>query len=157
MGRYVVSAAVVVLVAAAGTHGDGSNQTTVQELKAEVKQLRALEKTELHEIAARYDRWIAKLKNPEYKLEEIRAELRIEEKIALKNAPTEEQKKQIRKRYLDVRNILTGDIRADKQVIHRLQQYKKEEEKIIRVAFMAKIKELEAAIQLLENTAKPKR
>jgi len=140
-----------VLVAAPWAHGDGPTQKTVQELKAEVKQLRALEKIEVQQVAARYDALIAKLKNPEHNLEEIRAQLRIEEKAALKLATTAEQRKLIRKRYADLINILSGDIKADKTVIKQVTQQKQVEERLLRATFAAKIKELEVEIKLLDQ------
>jgi hypothetical protein len=158
MWRNFVSITLLLVLSGGWVLGDATTKKTVQELRAEIKQLRALEKTQLQEITAWYDRWIAQLKGPEQKLEEIRAALRVEEKKALKNASTAEEKKLIRKRYQEVNKILSGDIKVDKQVIHQFQQQKKEEEKLLRASFVAKIKELEAAINLLEKSGsgKPK-
>jgi phage host-nuclease inhibitor protein Gam len=158
MWRHIVSAAMVLLLSGGWTHGDGSIKKTVQELKAEIKQLRALEKTELKEIAARYDALIAKLKDPEHNLQIIRAELRIEEKTALKNVKTADQKKQIRTQYQDLIKNLSGDLKADKDAIKLLTQQKKVVEKQVKAAYAAKIKDLEDEIKLLQTkgTGKPK-
>ena len=159
MWRHTVSATIVLLVSGGWTHGDGSNKKTVQELRAEIKQLRALEKTEVGQIAARYGAVIAKLKDPEHKLEVIRAELRTEEKTAVNSAQSADQKKQIRKQYQDLIKILSGDIKADKNTIKQVEQQKKLTEKLVKEAYAAKIKELENEIKLLEmkGGGKPKR
>ncbi len=158
MWRQTVSATVVLLLSGAWAQGDGSNKKTVQELRAEIKQLRASEKTEVKEIGARYDALIAKLKDPEHKLEEIRAELRTAEKTALNSAQSADQKKQIRKQYQELIKILSGDIKADKSTIKQVEQQKKLVEKMVKEAYAAKIKELENEIKLLEKKAggKPK-
>jgi hypothetical protein len=158
MWRHTVSATIVLLLSEGWTQGDGSNKKTIQDLRAAIKQLRALEKSEVKQIAARYDALIAKLKNPEHQLEEIRAELRTEEKTALTSAQTAEQKKQIRKEYADLIKILSGDIKADKNTIKQVEQQKKVAEKLLKAVFAAKIKELEDEIKLLEKKGggKPK-
>jgi len=158
MWRHTVSATVVLLFLAGWTQGDGSNKKTVQELRAALKQLRALEKKEVREVAARFDAVIAKLKDPEHKLEEIRAQLRAEEKTALDSAPSADQKKLIKKQYEELTKILSGDIKADKNTIKQVEQQKKLAEKLVKEAYAAKIKELENEIKLLEKKAggKPK-
>ena len=102
---------------------------------------------------------IAKLKDPEHKLEVIRAELRTEEKTAVNSAQSADQKKQIRKQYQDLIKILSGDIKADKNTIKQVEQQKKLTEKLVKEAYAAKIKELENEIKLLEmkGGGKPKR
>jgi hypothetical protein len=158
MWRHTVSATVVLLLSGAWTQGDGSNKKTIQELRAAIKELRASEKTEVKDIAARYDALIAKLKNPEHKLEETRAELRTEEKTVLNSAQSADQKKQIRKQYQELIKTLSGDIKIDKNTIKQVEQQKKLAEKLVKEAYAAKIKELENEIKLLENKAggKPK-
>src|SRR5712692_1658186 len=153
MWRHTVSATVVLLFLAGWTQGDGSNKKTVQELRAALKQLRALEKKEVREVAARFDAVIAKLKDPEHKLEEIRAQLRAEEKTALDSAPSADQKKLIKKQYEELTKILSGDIKADKNTIKQVEQQKKLAEKLVKEAYAAKIKELENEIKLLEKKA----
>ena len=158
MWRHLVSAAMVLLVTAGWTHGDGSTRKTIQELRAQVKSLRALEKAELKEIAARYDGLIAQLKNPEHNLEAIRARLRAQEKTALEKAKNTDQKKQIRTEYQDLIKNLGSNIKADKDAIKRVTQQKKAVEKQVKAEFAAKIKELEDQIKLLEKKGarKPK-
>jgi chromosome segregation ATPase len=158
MWRHIVSAAMVLLLSGGWTLGDGSTKKTVQELRAEIKQLRALEKTELKDVASRYDALIAKLKDPKRNLEQIRAQLREEEKAALQSAKTTEQKKQIRTQYQDLIKKLSGDIKSDSELIKQVTQQKKVVEKQIRAAYGAKIKELEDEIKILQSkgTGKPK-
>jgi len=153
-----VSAAIVLLLSASWIHGDGSTKKTIQDLRASVKSLRALEKTELKKIATRYDAVIAQLKNPENNLEEIRARLRAEEKTALENAKSVEQKKQIRTEYQDLIKNLGSNIKGDKDAIKRVTQQKKAVEKQVRSEFLARIRELEDQIKLLEKKGarKPK-
>jgi hypothetical protein len=158
MWRHIVSATIVLLLTGSWTHGDGSNKKTIAQLRAAIKELRALEKAEVKQVAARFDALIAKLKDPEHKLEEIRAQLRAEEKSALLNAQSAEEKKQIRKQYEELIKILTGDIKADKNTIKQVEQLKKAVEKLVKEAYAAKIKELENEIKLLEGKtgSKPK-
>jgi hypothetical protein len=155
MSRHIVSAAIVLLLSGGSTFGDGSTKKTIQELRAEIKQLRVVEKTDLKELAARYDALIAKLKDPKHNLEVIRAELRKEEKTALLNAKTTDQKKQIRTQYQDMIKNLSGDIKSDTDAIKQVTQQKKAAEKQLKAAYVAKIKDLEDQIKLL--TGKPKR
>src|SRR5207253_5540177 len=118
--------------------------------RAAIKELRALEKKEVKDVAARFDALIAKLKDPEHKLEEIRAQLRAEEKTALASAPSADQKKLIKKQYQELTKILSGDIKADENTIKQLEQQKKLVEKLVKETYAAKIKELENEIKLLE-------
>jgi NCAIR mutase (PurE)-related protein len=127
----------------------------IQDLRTQVKNLRALEKTELKDLAARYGALIAQLKNPENSLEAIRAQLRAQEKTALDNAKSADQKKQIRTEYPDLIKNLGSNIKADKEVIKRVTQQKKALEKQIRAAYAAKIKELEDQIKLLQKKGAP--
>lgn len=157
MWRYTVSAALVLLLSGGWTQGDGSTKKAVQELRAAIKELRALEKAEVKQLTDRYNALIAKLKNPEHQLEEIRVQLRTEEKTALLNAQTAEQKKQIKKEYGDLIKILGGEIKADKNIIKQVEQQKKVAEKALKDAYAAKIKELEAEIKLLEKGGMSKR
>jgi hypothetical protein len=151
MWRHIVFALIVLFLSGGWTYGDGSNKKTIAELRTAIKELRVLEKAELKQIANRYDALLKKLKAPEYRLEEIRAQLRAEEKIALLDAQNAEQKKQIRKEYGDLIKILSGDIKADGNTIKQLEQQKKVTEKLVRTAYTAKIKELETEIKLLEG------
>jgi hypothetical protein len=158
MWRHLVSATMVLLVTTGWTHGDGATKQAIQNLRAQVKSLRALEKTELKDIAARYDTLIAQIKNPEHNLQTIRVQLRAEEKTALENAKSADQKKQIRKEYQDLIKNLGSDIKADKDAIKRITQQKKALEKKVRAEFAAKIKELEDQIKVLQKQGarKPK-
>jgi hypothetical protein len=153
MWRHTVSAMIVLFVSGGWTHGDGSNKKTIAELRTAIKELRALEKAELKQIANRYEALLKKLKAPEYKLEEIRAQLRAEEKTALLNAQNADQKKLIRTEYGDLIKILTGDIKADKNIVKQVEQQKKVTEKLVKTTYAAKIKELESEIKLLEGKA----
>lgn len=151
MWRHIVSAALLLWVSDAWTYGDGSTKKTVHDLRAEVKKLRALEKAEVNEIAARYDSLLAKLRNPEHNLEEIRAQLRAEEKTALQNVKSADEKKQIRAQYQELIKNLSGKIKADKEVIKVIAEQKRAVEKQVRVGYAAKIKELENEIKSLEK------
>jgi hypothetical protein len=158
MSRHIVSAVVVLSLAGGWTFGDGSTKQTIQELRAEIKQLRALEKSDLKEVAARYDAVIAKLKDPKHNLEALRTGLREEEKTALKNAKTADQKKQIRTQYQDLVKSLSGEIKSDSDAIKQLTHQKKLAEKQLWAAYAAQIKNLEDQIKLLQNkgSSKPK-
>jgi hypothetical protein len=157
MWRHAVSLAIVLVWSGGFTQGDGSSKKTIAELRAAIKQLRALEKADMKQIAARYDALLVKLKDPEHKLEEIRTQLRSEEKTALSTAQSADQRKLLRKQYQDLIKILSGDIKVDKGVIKQVEQQKKSVEKLVREAYAAKIKELENEIKLLEASgAKPK-
>jgi chromosome segregation ATPase len=159
MWRHIVSTAMVLLLWGGWTLGDGSTKKTVQELRAEVKQLRTLEKTDLKEVASRYDAVIAKLKDPKHNLELMRTQLRDEEKTALKKAENTDQRKQIRTQYQDLIKNLSGDIKSDSAAIKQITQQKKVVEKQLKASYAARIKDLEDEIKLLENkrTVKPKR
>jgi len=50
MWRHTVSATIVLLFSGAWTQGDGSNKKTVQELRAAIKELRALERSLVTQI-----------------------------------------------------------------------------------------------------------
>jgi hypothetical protein len=158
MWRHIVSAAMVLFLSAGWTFGDGSTKQTVQELRAGIKQLRALEKTDLKDVASRYDAVVAKLKDPKQSLELTRTQLRQEEKTALKNATSTDQRKQIRAQYQDLIKSLSGDIKSNSEAIKQLTQQKKVAEKQVRAAYAAQIKNLEDQIKLLQNkgTSKPK-
>jgi hypothetical protein len=107
MWRHVLSAAMVLVWSASWAYGDGATKKAIQDLRAQVKSLRALEKNDLKDLAARYDALIAQLKNPENNLEAIRAQLRVQEKTALGNAKSADQKKQIRTEYQDlIKNLV---------------------------------------------------
>jgi hypothetical protein len=159
MWRHIVSTAIVLLLTGGWSLGDGPTKQTIQELRAQIKQLRALEKTDLKDLAARYDAVIAKLKDPKHNREQLRAQLREEEKTALKNATNTEQKKQIRTQYQDLIKNLSGDIKSDSDAIKQITQQKKAAEKQVKAAYAAQIKTLEDEIKLLQNkgTVKPKR
>jgi uncharacterized radical SAM superfamily protein len=110
-------------------------------------------------LRAGYDAVIAKLKDPKRNLELIRAQLREEEKTALKNATTTDQEKQIRTQYQELIKSLSGDIKSDTEAIKQITQQKKVVEKQLKAAYASRIKDLEGEIKLLQNTgtSKPKR
>ncbi|HLJ94496.1 MAG TPA: hypothetical protein VKU02_15015 [Gemmataceae bacterium] len=151
MSRPMLCALLVLSLSAGWAAGDTTTKKTVQELRAAVKQLRAAEKVERKLLVGRYDALIAKLKNPEHNLEEIRAGLRAEEKAALENAQSPDQKKLIRKQYQELTKILGGDIKADKTAIKQVEQQKKTAERLLKDAYAAKIKEMENEIKVLEK------
>jgi len=151
MRRQTVFAMLALLLVGVWAQGRDSQKANVHELRNEIKELRALEKTEVKELGARYDALIVKLKDPEHKLEEIRTELRKQEKTELKHAKTAQQKKAIKQRYEELLKILGNEIKADTNVIKQVKQRKKADERHVKEEFAAKIKELEHEIKSLEK------
>jgi hypothetical protein len=164
MRRFVICVLVSIFINAGGLSAEGKSPTvkakgknpTVKELKAEVKLLRAQERITVKEIEDRFKVLLAKLEDPEIKLEELRALLRKEQKLALIGIKDSKEKKLIREHYQAIIQKLTTDIKSRKVVIKEMKGERSATLKRVKTGFKAQIAQLEIEIQALEQGTPPK-
>ncbi len=159
MPRLMNYAVVFVLIAGNWAIGSSKKNPAVQALKQEIKRLRAEEKLEVKDIEAWFKALIARLEDPELKLEELRAELRKEERLILKIIKDAKERKQIKAWFEALIKKLTADIKARKELIKEVKAERKAVVQRVKALYAARIKELELEIQQLQqgSPAKPKK
>jgi hypothetical protein len=124
----------------------------VRVLHKEIDALRAQEKATVATIRAQYEIFVKIDKLSEKELAAQRDALGKQEKELLNVATTKEDRVAIQTQYGTLRDALGKGATLDAKEIQAIRAQEKAHTKLISAAFSAKIKEMEAAIHLLEKS-----
>jgi hypothetical protein len=147
--RKIVGSFVVLFMLAAGLRAADSPE--VKALHKEIEVLRAQEKATVKAIRAQYETFLKIDKLSEKELVAQRDALHQQEKELLSVATTTEDKDAIKAQYGSLRDALNKGAKLDAAEIRAIRDQEKAHTKLVSGAYAAKIKELEAAIQLLKG------
>jgi hypothetical protein len=150
--RRTVSSLVVFLVLSGGLRAADSPE--IKALHKEIDALRAQEKATIKTLRAQYETFLKIDKLSEKELIAQRDALHQQEKELLSVATTTEGKDAIKAQYGALRDALNKGAKLDATEIRAIRDQEKSHTKLVSAAYSAKIKELEAAIQLLKGGKK---
>jgi uncharacterized protein involved in exopolysaccharide biosynthesis len=128
----------------------------IKALHKQIEVLRAQEKATVQAVRTRYETAIKGERLSEEVLARERKALAQQESDLLSVASTQEDKDVIRNRYETLRSALFNGIKIDSKQIAALRAEENALSKVISASYRAKIRELEAAIKVLEKAPKPK-
>ncbi|HEY1861968.1 MAG TPA: hypothetical protein VGG61_16520, partial [Gemmataceae bacterium] len=123
----------------------------IKVLRNEITALRAQEKAVLNLLRAQYETYVKIDKLSEKELAAERETLAKQEKELLAVATTSEDRDAIKAQYKSLHDALNLGTKIDANQIREIRALEKVHTKLVGAAFNAKIKELEAAIQILER------
>jgi len=129
----------------------------IKVLRNDITGLRAQEKVVLTALRAQYETYVKIDKLSEKELAAEREVLARQEKELLAVAVTNEDRDAIKAQYRSIHDALNLGSKIDAKQIQAIRAQEKAHTKLVSAAFAAKIKELEAAIQVLERTKSGKK
>jgi hypothetical protein len=142
----------LVVLAALTTQLTAAENPDVKALRNDITALRAQEKVVLTALRAQYETYVKIDKLSEKELAAEREVLARQEKELLAVAVTNEDRDAIKAQYRSLHDALNLGSKIDSKQIQVIRAQEKAHTKLVSAAFTAKIKELEAAIQVLERT-----
>ena len=123
----------------------------VKALRNDIQALRAQEKAVLTRLRAQYETYVKLDKLSEKELAAERDVLVKQEKELLAVATTNVDRDAIKAQYVTLRDALNLSSKIDAKQIQAIRVQEKAHTRLVSAAFTAKVKELEAAIQILER------
>jgi hypothetical protein len=127
----------------------------IKALHKQIEVLRAQEKATLQAVRVRYETAVKGERLSEEVLARERKALAQQESDLLSVASTQEDKDAIRNRYETLRSALFNGIKIDSKQIATLRAEENALTKVISASYRAKIREIEAAIKMVEKAPKP--
>jgi hypothetical protein len=129
----------------------------IKALRNDITALRAQEKVVQKVLRAQYETYVKIDKLSEAELAAERETLAKQEKELLAVATTNEDRDAIKAQYRTLHDALNQGSKIDAQQIKAIRAQEHVHSKLVSAAFNAKVKELEAAIQILERAKSGKR
>ena|SRR5229473_7107968 len=129
----------------------------IKVLRNDIQVLRAQEKSVLTLLRAQYEMYVRIDKLSEKELAAEHDVLAKQEKELLAVATTNEDRDAIKAQYVTLRDALNLGSKIDAKQIQAIRAQEKVHTRLVSAAFTAKVKELEAAIQILERTKSGKK
>jgi hypothetical protein len=146
--RLASSLAVLVVLSAGLAAAENPE---IKMLRGDIQVLRAQEKSVLTLLRAQYETYVKIDRLSEKELAAERDVLSKQEKELLAVATTNEDRDAIKAQYKSLRDALNLGSKIDAKQIQAIRAQEKAHTKLVSAAFTAKVKELEAAIQILER------
>jgi hypothetical protein len=150
MGRTLVGV-LVLLVSASWAFAD-QKKAEIATIRAQIKELQAEEKVTTKAVKAQYESVLQVGRLTRAQLEEGKAALRNQEKTLLGLTADSDERKSVREQSDLLWRVLNGDVRLDNALIDRIKKQEKAHVVLIHAVYSAKIKELQNAIHVLEQT-----
>jgi hypothetical protein len=129
----------------------------IKVLRNDIQVLRAQEKSVLNLLRAQYETYVKIDKLSDKELAAERDVLAKQEKELLAVATTNEDRDAIKAQYVTLRDALNLGSKIDAKQIQAIRAQEKAHTRLVSAAFTAKVKELEAAIQILERAKSGKK
>jgi len=145
-------ASVLVLLVLASWAFSDQKKAEIATIRTQIKELQAEEKVTTKAVRAQYESVLQVGRLTRAQLEEGKAALRNQEKTLLGLTADSDERKSVREQSDLLWRVLNGDVRLDNALIDRIKKQEKAHVALIHAVYSAKIKELQNAIHVLEQT-----